>query len=222
MAESFAGITVPEGNPDTIRDAATTFTGVAGGLHGAGADLRSIPGLVADWKGPASAAFAGTTVTNGSCVDDGAAAMTTCAHAASTYADDLDQAQKDARKAIHDARDAQKRIDAANADIEDALGAQTQATNQINAAESQIATSAGTGVPDAGAIADRDAAGTALTNAQNAESEARRRLHQAQDDLEDAKKRGDKAEKDAKRAAHAAAGAFESVAGHTPAAALFG
>ena len=131
MSESYAGITVPEGEPETIRDAAQTFTGVGGGLEGAGADLRSIPGLVSDWQGPASSSFGGTVVTNGSCVDDGAAAMTTCAHAARTYADALDHAQEDARKAIHDARDAQRRIDEANADIEAALGAQTQASNDI-------------------------------------------------------------------------------------------
>jgi uncharacterized protein YukE len=222
MPDSFAGITVPEGNPDTIRDAAQTFKGVAGGLHGTGADLRSVPGLVADWKGPASAAFGTTVVTNGSCVDDGAAAMSTCAQAASTYADDLDHAQREARRAIHDARDAQRRIDAANADIEDAINAQISARSRIDAADQQIAASSVAGVPDAGALADRDAASGTLTSAQGAESDARRRLHQAQDDLEDAKKRGHNAMEDAKRAAHGAAGAFEAVAGHTPAAAVFG
>jgi hypothetical protein len=222
VADSYAGITVPEGHPDQIRHAAQTFQGVAGGLHGASGDLRSVPGLVSAWKGPASAAFAGTTVTNGGCVDDGAEAMTACAHAATTYAGELEQAQKDARDAIHDARDAQRRIDQANADIEDAVGAQVTAQGQIDSADHQIALSAGAGAPDAGAIADRDAAGTALTNAQNAEGDARRRLQQAQDDLEDAKRRGHKAMKAAKDAAHAATGAFEGVAGHTPAAALFG
>jgi hypothetical protein len=220
MAESYAGITVPEGEPGTVRDAARTFTGVAGGLHGASADLRSVPGLVSDWKGPASAAFGGTVITNGSAVDGGAGAMATCAQAASTYAEELEQAQRDARKAIADARDAQGRIDDANADIEAALGAQTQASNDIASAESRINSSIG--VPDVGAVADRDAANTALANAQSAESAARRRLQQAQDDLADAKQRGHQAEQDAKRAARTAAGAFEGVAGHTPAAAMFG
>ncbi len=220
MAESYAGITVPEGEPGTIREAAQTFTGVAGGLHGASADLQSVPGLVSQWKGPASAAFSGTAITNGSAVDSGAEAMATCAQAARTFAEELEQAQKDARQAIADARDAQGRIDDANADIEAALGAQTQASNDIASAESRINSSIG--VPDVGAMSDRDAANTALTNAQGAETAARRRLQQAQDDLADAKQRGHQAEQDAKRAARTAAGAFEGVAGHTPAAAMFG
>ena len=52
--------------------------------------------------------------------------MSICAQAAGTYADDLDAAQEDARRAIHDARDAQRRIDAAEADLEAALGAREQ------------------------------------------------------------------------------------------------
>src|ERR1044072_8592563 len=111
MAEAFARITVPEGEPETIRHAAQTFHGVAGGLHGASGDLRSVPGLVADWQGPASAAYGRTAITTGGCVDDAAAAMGTCAQTATTYADALDQAQQDARKAIAAARDARARID---------------------------------------------------------------------------------------------------------------
>lgn len=222
MAESFAGITVPEGEPETIRDAATTFRGVAGGLHGASSDLRSVPGLVADWQGPASAAFGGTVVTNGSCVDEGAAAMSICAQAAGTYADDLDAAQDDARRAIHDARDAQRRIDAAEADLEAALGAEMSASNAIDSADTQIATSSATGVPDVSAMAARDNAAMALSNAQADAAGARRRLEQAQSDLDDAKRRGHQAEQDARDAARTAAAAFDGVSGHSPAAAVFG
>jgi uncharacterized protein YukE len=218
MAESFAGITVPEGEPDTIRDAAQTFHGVAGGLHGASSDLRSVPGLVSDWKGPASAAFGGTVVTNGSCVDEAAAAMSTCAQAARTYADDLEQAQKDARQAIADARDAQKRIDDAQGDLEAALGAETSASDAMSSAGARLSS----GVPDPSASADYDAASSDLQAAQAAAGDARRRLEQAQADLEAAQRRGHQAEKDATDAARAAASAFDGVAGHSPAAAMFG
>jgi uncharacterized protein YukE len=218
MAESYAGITVPEGEPDTIRDAASTFHGVAGGLHGASSDLRSVPGLVSDWKGPASAAFGGTVVTNGSCVDDAAAAMGTCATAARTYADDLEAAQKAARQAIADARDAQDRIDKARADLEAAAGAETDASNRMQSAGARLSS----GVPDPSASADYDAASGDYTAAQNAASDAKRRLEQAEADLEAAQRRGHAAEKAAKDAARAAAGAFDGVAGHSPAAAMFG
>jgi len=218
MAESFAGITVPEGEPETIRHAAQTFHGVAGGLHGASGDLRSVPGLVADWQGPASAAYGGTVITNGGCVDDAAAAMGTCAQTATTYADELDQAQKDARRAIADARDAQDRIDKAQADLEAAYGAETDASNRMSSAGARLSS----GVPDPTASADYDSASGDLTAAQNASADARRRLEQAQNDLDDAKRRGHKAEQDAKDAARAAASGFDGVAGHSPAAAVFG
>jgi hypothetical protein len=221
MAESFAGITVPEGEPGAVRQAASTFRGVAGALHGVSGDLRAVPGLVADWKGPASAAFGQTAVTNGSCVDSGAEAMHACAQAASTYADELEQAQREARAAIREARDAQSRIDAAQADIENARQAQVGASYAIQAADARIAM-ATAGMPDAGAVADRDAASQALADAQAAEADGRRRLEQAQDDLDRAKRRGERAEDDARDAARAAAGAFDGVAGASVAAAVFG
>ncbi len=218
MAESFASITVPEGEPDTIRSAASTFHGVAGSLHGASSDLHSVPGLVSDWKGPASAAFGGTVVTNGSCVDDAAVAMGSCAQAATTYADELDAAQKAARQAIADARDAQDRINKARADLEASLGAETDASNRMQSAGARLSS----GVPDPSADADYTTASGDLQAAQNASADARRRLQQAQADLEAAQKRGHQAEKDAKDAARAAANAFNGVAGHSPAAAVFG
>jgi uncharacterized protein YukE len=84
MPESFAGITVPEGEPDTVRDAAHTFRGLAGGLHGVSGELQTIPGLVGDWQGLAASAFHGTVPTNGSCVNAAADATTACAEAART------------------------------------------------------------------------------------------------------------------------------------------
>src|ERR1044072_1463126 len=218
MAEAFARITVPEGEPQPIRHAAPTLHGVAGGLHGASGDLRRVPGFVADWQGPASAAYGGTVVTNGGCVDDAAAAMGTCARTATTYAEALDQAQKDARRAIADAGDAQDRIDRAPAALEAAYGAETDASNRMQSARARLSS----GVPDPSASADYDSASGDLATAQNAASDAKRRLEQAEADLDDAKRRGHKAEQDAKDAARAAAGAFDGVAGHSPAAAVFG
>jgi hypothetical protein len=218
MPDSFAGITVPEGEPDTVRTAAATFRSLAGGLHGVSGELQTVPGLVGSWQGPAASAFAGTVPTNGSCLDGAADAMSSCAQAARTYADALETAQEDAKAAIADARDAQRRIDAAQSDLENAQAAEISASDDIMAAQSRLSS----GLPDPGAMADLDAAGQALTAAQTAASDARRRLEQAQDDLDRAQRRGERAEKDAKEAARAAAGAFEGVAGGSVAAAVFG
>jgi uncharacterized protein YukE len=218
MAETFAGITVPEGEPGAVRDAAQTFRGLAGSLHGVGGDIRAVPGMVSDWQGLAASAFHGTAPTNGSCIDAAAEAMTTCAEAARTYAEELEDAQKEAEAAIEEARDAQRRIDQAQSDLENALSAQITASDQIMSASTRMSS----GLPDPGASADLDAATTAMSTAQNAESDARRRLERAQEDLRLAQKRGEKAEQAAKDAARAAAGAFEGVAGGSPAAAVFG
>jgi uncharacterized protein YukE len=218
MPESFAGITVPEGEPGGVRDAAATFRSLAGGLHGVSGELRGVPGLVADWKGIAATAFHGTVPTNGSCVDNAAEAMSTCAQAARTYADELEAAQKEAEAAIEEARDAQRRIDQAQSDLETAQSAQITASDQIMSASMALSS----GMPDPSASADLDLATQALNAARDAEADARRRLEQAQADLERAKQRGERAEQDAKDAARAAAGAFEGVAGGSIAAAAFG
>ena len=221
MPDSYAGITVPEGEPGSVRQAATTFRGVAGALHGVSGDIRGVPGLVADWQGPASTAYGATAVTNGSSVDSGAEAMHACAQAATTYADELEQAQEEARAAIAEARDAQGRIDAATADIESAQRGAMAASYAIQAADARLA-AAGAGMPDAGAVAEREQTGRALADAQAAEADARRRLERAQDDLDRAKRRGERAEDGARDAARAAAGAFDGVAGASVAAAVFG
>jgi hypothetical protein len=218
MPESFAGITVPEGEPDGVRNAAATFRSLAGGLHGVSGELRGVPGLVADWKGIAASAFHGTVPTNGSCVDSAAGAMSTCAQAARTYADELETAQEEAEAAIEEARDAQRRIDQAQSDIESAQGDQITASDRIMSASMALSS----GMPDPSASADLDLATQALNAARDAEADARRRLEAAQDDLARAKRRGEKAEQDAKDAAQAAAGAFEGVAGGSIAAAAFG
>ena len=218
MPESFAGITVPKGEPGGVRDAAATFRSLAGGLHGVSGELRGVPGLVADWKGIAASAFHGTVPTNGSCVDSAAEAMSTCAQAARTYADELETAQKEAEAAIDEARDAQRRIDQAQSDLENAQSAQITASDRIMSASTALSS----GLPDPSASADLDIATQELNAARDAEADARRRLEQAQDDLARAKKRGERAEQDAEDAAKAAAGAFEGVAGGSIAAAAFG
>jgi hypothetical protein len=220
--DSFAGITVPDGDPGSIRDAAATFRRAAHGLQGIASDVRAVPGLVGDWRGPASARYHHTTVTNGSAVDAAVEALGTCEQAATTYAGELERCQNEARKAIADARDAQSRIDTANAAIATARDNQRSAYNGIDSANHTIATHAAAGSPAPHAQEALNQAQSALSAAQGAESSANRQLSQAEDDLAAAQKRGEQAETDAITAAHVAAGAFQGVAGGSPIAAVFG
>ena len=121
--------------------------------------------------------------------------MSTCAQAARTYAEELETAQEEARQAIADARDAQRRIDQREADLEDALGAQIRRAPTSRSGEhadhSRSACPTRARSPTATPPPRRS------TSAQAAETDARRRLEQAQDDLDRAKRRGEQAEQDA-------------------------
>jgi hypothetical protein len=55
MPESFAGITVPEGEPGGLRAAAREFNSLAVEVDGAASRVRGLPGQMASWSGPASA-----------------------------------------------------------------------------------------------------------------------------------------------------------------------
>ena len=220
-SESFAGITVPKGEPDSVRDAGATFASVAGGLEGAAGELRSMPEVLASWQGPASVSFGGSCMTNGSAVDAGVQALDSCARAARTYAGELEDAQREARAAIEEARDAQRRIDRAEQDIEAARSQAVQASGRLDTANQRIAVSGLAGAPDAGALNDAVSASEDISSAQDQESSARRELEQARDDLEAAQRRGKRAEEAARDAARLATGAFQAVAGSSPAAAAF-
>ena len=221
-AESFAGIEVPEGDPGAVRDAAGTFDAVSGGLEGAAAEVRSMPGVLSAWQGPASVSYGGSCMTNGSAIDAGVQALDSCARAARVYAGELEEAQREARAAIEEARDAQRRIDRAEQEIEAARSQAASASGRLDAANERIAISGLTGAPDAGAQSDAVQAGDDLASAQERESRARRELEQARDDLEAAQRRGERAEEAARDAARTATGAFQAVAGSSPAAAIFG
>ena len=222
MNESFAGISVPEGDPGELRAAGQVFAGISGALEGAAAELRSLPGMLSAWRGPASVNYAGSVLTNGTVLDSGTEALQSASVAANRYADELEQAQDDARAAIEEAREAQKRIDRAEADIDAAQASAATARGSFEAASVRVVATGMTGAPSADALADQSAAGSAIADAEADEARARRELEQAQEDLRRAQERGRRAEQAARDAAQAALGAFTAAAAVSPAAAVFG
>ena len=113
MSESYAGITVPEGEPDGLRAAAARFAGACSSLQAAGAELASMPGSAGPWQGPASVSYAGSCHAQADAARAAGGSARTAAETARTYATALEAAQREARQAIDEARDAQARIDAA-------------------------------------------------------------------------------------------------------------
>jgi uncharacterized protein YukE len=211
MSETYAGITVPEGEPDGLRSAAGRFHGLSGSLEGTEAELNGMPAALSSWQGPASVLYANSCMSQAAGVRACVTALDHAASAARTFAHALEDAQRDAREAIRDARDAQHRIDAAERAIADAQGAQQAASQRADQASHALAMSSAAGVPSPAAQADLDAASADGAAAADREAAARRDLERAQDDLERAKRRGEQAEERAKDAADAATAAFEPV-----------
>jgi hypothetical protein len=220
--ESFAGITVPEGDPGALEAAAGEFGALAGQLSGLSAQLRGMPGTLTSWSGPASVTYAGACLTNGSACETAVTALGQAERAARVYAAALEAAQKDAERAIDDARDAQERIDRAEREIEAAQARQAAAALAAAAASTEIGLSALTGTPSPGAQANLDRAHAEEADAAADEARARRELDRARDDLERAKRRGERAEDDARDAGRAAAAGFSGAAGLSPAYVMLG
>jgi len=211
MPESFAGITVPEGEPGGLRSAARQFNAFALEVDAAAGRVGSLPGQLADWRGPASARFAGAAQQHSAAADGAVGALSAAGQAAARYAEALDEAQDDARAAIEDAKDATKRIKTLEREIEAAkdreAAAQERALNAVVAIDSASAT----GTPDLAAESELGAAQTAAADAANDQVVLGRRLEEARDDLLRAQKRGHKAEKRAEHAGEAAAGGFSAL-----------
>ena len=222
MPESFAGITVPDGEPEQVFSAGAVLSGVSGGLEGVSAQLRGMPELLASWRGPASISYGNSCLTNGTALSAAERALSRCAVVAQRYARDLEEAQDDARSAIKDAREAQRRIDRAQAQLTEARDAGAAAVLRGADASAEVLISGLTGSPNAGAMSDLDAARADADAAAKREGAAKRELEGAEEDLRAAQKRGERAEEAADDAAQAAAGAFEGLASASPAAVYAG
>jgi hypothetical protein len=211
MPESFAGITVPEGEPGGLRAAARQFNALAIEVDGAASRVQALPGQMASWSGPASARFAAAADDHAAAAGAGVSALTAAGQAAARYAEALDEAQDDARAAIEDARDATRRIRTLEQAIDEARGRQAAAQDRAASAAAAINTAGATGTPNPGAEADLIAAQGAAADAAADIVRLERRLEEARDDLRRAKVRGRRAEERAEQAGETAAAGFEAL-----------
>ncbi len=211
MGESYQGITVPDGHPTGLRDAAGQFGGLSSALQGAASELTRMPGAMGGWSGPASVAFAVSCLTNGTAASAAGQALSTAALAAGRHADQLEHAQHEAHRAIADARDAQRRIDRAKKEIADAQARKAAAVVSAASASAKIAATSLAGMPSGSAHADLAAAEHESADAEGQERRARRDLHHAEDDLRLAKELGPRAEQAARDAASGTSAAFAAI-----------
>ncbi len=213
MPESFAGIEVPQGEPDTLRSAAKRLSTVADELGTAAREMHGMPAHIGAWAGPASVAYADSCLTSSGAVRAAGHATDAASVALRRFGEGLEDTQRQARHAIAQARDAQARIERAEHTIADARARATDAAARSAAATAELALPTGLGMPSPSALAQRSSAQSDAAAAAAHETHARHELERAHEDLRRAQAAGRRAEEHARALARAAAAAFESAGG---------
>src|SRR5262245_25895180 len=202
--ESYGGITVPEGDPGALQASAARLVSTAGLLDSISSSLRGVLGGLS-WFGPAGAAHSGLTGSQSLMATTASGSLLQKAAVINDYSLVLEAAQRQAKKAIERAKDADRRIKEAKADIDQAITDQGTANARIIAAQAAqtrvfssvvdfaFGDSAAAAAVDAAAAEEADARRD-LEAAQERERVARRKLEEAEDDRQDAQRDGDRAE----------------------------
>lgn len=166
MSDPSADIEAPRGDPAGISSAAGGLSGQSASFWDMSQQLRALPGSLTTWQGPASANFAGAALAyaNGAAATSDAFAF--AARVTQAFADELADAQADARRAQDEARVARAQIAKAKAKVAEAEASIAAA----NAASSD-------GVPMASAL---------LKVAEAEKIQAQAELKKAQTDLKKA------------------------------------
>ena len=216
MADAYAGIAVPEGDPGALRDSAGRMRQVSGGLRESASELEGMPSVLGSWQGPASAAYAGSCLSRSEVALRAAEGWSSSAGAVEAFADELKEARREAREAIVEAREAKRRIERAEAKIEAARGRLEDALSRAGAATRQLSVSGAAGTPDPSAEralrqaeADADAAEEEIRHWRKERDDAERELERAQ-------RRGERAERQAEQAAYRARSALGSISDAMP------
>ena len=220
-AESFAGITVPEGEAGELRSAAKALSGLSHDLESAARDLDGQPTMLGGWAGPASVGIRQGVPRlqrrRPRQRDRGARRQRRAAPLRRGTAD----AQRDARNAIAQARSAQHRIDRAQHAIVDARARAAAAAARDSAAASKIALTSVVGVPPPDTVAEQARARSDAAAAEFDGAGAQRELEEAERPRP-REGRGQRAMEHAHAVARAAAAAFDAASGGGPGAAANG
>lgn len=177
--DSYAGITVPEGDPGQLEGLAQSYAGLAGAVDSAAAVFDAFPSELPMWQGPASVAFAAASDMGGGGARSAGSMLDKQAGSLRVYADDLDAAQRKAERAIDDARDAARRMREAEQMIDDARDRQSEANQRAAGAELVLAATRAVGIDFGGAEAAKAQAEREAVEAADDERRARRLLEQA-------------------------------------------
>ena len=211
MPDSFAGITMPEGDPGALADAGQRMGEVGRQLNASATELQGMPSTMGSWQGPASASYAGTCLSQSDAVSRQADGWIMAAGVAKVFSTELEDAREEARNAIRDAQRATDRMKKAQTELNAAKGRFEEANGRMAGALVELAADGLTGGSLTGA---RDSLRRAQEDADQAEREMRhwrREYEDAEDELERAQRRGERAEQKAKDAASTASTMFAAI-----------
>ena len=224
MSGGADGVEIPKGDPDAIRGAGHAWDGLADviGEHVGVLTHAAGTAVGADWSGPASTAYQGSSTLAGIQLGDIGDSLRDAAAAARTFATKLHDAQHDARAAQKRARAAMDAIEDAKRRLTDAQGRRAGAEQRAGMASDSMMRAGAAGPAGEGFRAQAQATYDAAMGDANAAADDERRaaadLHAAEKDLRDAQKDGREANKDAEDAAADAQDVWGSAAGsmHPP------
>lgn len=216
-SDSFAGISVPEGEPGELRSGASTYSSSSASLQRISRSLSAVTIEVGGWRGEAAGSFGSGAFALQRIAGEGVEAFDRAGSVLERYAERLERAQREARRAIREARDAQRRIDVATAAGEAAWDRAGYAQMAADDATSRITLASAAGTPAPAAQADLVRAEGDRAAAEQDQARARRELAEAREDLERARERGREAEEDAREAGSEAAAELSEVGCTTPA-----
>jgi hypothetical protein len=213
------GIEIPQGDPDDLRKAATTWVHAGQQLSTQRRilDRAALTAAMADWTGTAAMSYMSAAQTVGHELHRGAGSCRMAGLACRQLATALDHAQDVARAAIARAQDALDRIDAAKRQVADAETAAAAADHEAGEAQAMADTARGVAGPlgEAGALKAKHREQAARSEGHAARArrgKAQALLEEAEDDLRRARHRGAEANRDARHAGRKAAMALADVA----------
>lgn len=132
--ETVEQITVPRGDPDALAAAAGSLRGVAAQLQDASGQVGASPSLMSSWCGPGSSQFALLTGQEAVSLQSASSSVLMAGISVQIGADQLEEAQRKAQRAIVHARRARDEINDAKEAIREAGQAQMDAQGRMDAA----------------------------------------------------------------------------------------
>jgi uncharacterized protein YukE len=210
VAESVAGIALPEGEPGAASAAGSQLVGVAGAFGRTGGTAAQAMSVIVSWRGLASISFRNRCVDYSGAADAAQEACHDAAVAVRRYADRLEQARERVRKLQREGERCVDRIQAAERRAADAANREAEARDRLFSASLTSLTDGGS------ALANIVTAQNDLQAAAGEREAAEREAALAREELDRLREKAEEEREDVRDAGRQAAGQVSAAAGMLP------